>query len=136
MEHNNNYDVNRLEGSLAVVTGRCIGEIGYLDPYLYPGWEDTDCCRRAGGRDRRVGLVPHALAHHYAGSWSGGSPQNMDMAVWLQTRNYYIDQLADPFGRFSANLWAALHLLFVHIRRFLPGRTGLLFFDRRVFIGS
>ena len=56
------------------------------------------------------------------------------MANWLQARNYYIYQLADPFRSFGQNLRATVHLLLVHMKRFFPSRPSMIFFHVKVFV--
>jgi GT2 family glycosyltransferase len=109
-------DVEWVEGSFLMVSRRCAEAIGPLDPYLYFYWEEADFCRRARYKGWRVVLVPSALARHYAGGWSAADQQNKIAANWLQSRNYYIYQLANPFQSFVQNLKDAVHLLLVNLR--------------------
>jgi len=113
-------DVEWVEGSFIMVSRQCFESVGPLDPYLFFYWEETDFCRRARYQGWRVVLVPSALARHYAGGWSAGNQQNLEKANGLQSRNYYIYKLANPFQSFSRNLFDGVHLLLVNIKRYFP----------------
>jgi GT2 family glycosyltransferase len=108
-------DVEWVEGSFLMVSRRCVEAVGPLDPYLYFYWEEADFCRRGRHEGWRVVLVPSALARHYAGGWSAADKQNKTTANWLQSRNYYIYKLANPFQRFIQNLKDAFHLFLVNL---------------------
>jgi GT2 family glycosyltransferase len=109
-------DVEWVEGSFLMVSRHCVEAVGPLDPYLYFYWEETDFCRRARHQGWRVILVPSALARHYAGGWSAADEQNKTTANWLQSRNYYIYHLANPFRNFTQNVKDVLHLFLVNLR--------------------
>lgn len=109
-------DVEWVEGSFLMVSRPCVEAVGPLDPYLFFYWEETDFCRRARYQGWRVVLVPSALARHHAGGWSAADQQNKAKANWLQSRNYYIYQLANPFQSFTQNLKDVLHLFLVNLR--------------------
>jgi len=117
-------DVEWVEGSFLMVSRRCFLEAGPLDPYLFFYWEETDFCRRARFCGWRVVLVPQALARHYAGGWSQGSPQNTLKKNWLQNHNYYIYHLSNPFQGFSRNMLDAAHLFLVHMKSYFPKETS------------
>jgi GT2 family glycosyltransferase len=126
-------DVEWVEGSFLMVSRRCFEAVGPLDPYLYFYWEEVDFCRRARYQGGRVVLVPSALARHYAGGWSAGDQQNKTTANWLQSRNYYIYQLANPFQSFTQNVKDALHLFLVNIKSNFPGKMPSLKSHIRIF---
>jgi GT2 family glycosyltransferase len=109
-------DVEWVEGSFLMVSRRCVESVGPLDPYLYFYWEEADFCRRARYQGWRVVLAPNALARHFAGGWSSVSHANRKAANHLQSRNYYIYKLANPFQGFLRNCVDALHLLLVNIK--------------------
>ena len=113
-------NVDWVEGSLLMVSRRCVERVGPLDPFLYFYWKEADFCRRARHRGWRVVLLPSALARHYGGGYAKENQQNAKTANQLKTRNYYIYQLAHPFGSFAQNLRAAVHLLLVYMKRFFP----------------
>jgi GT2 family glycosyltransferase len=118
-----------------MVSRRCAEAVGPLDPYLFLYWEETDFCRRARYRGWRVVLAPSALARHYAGGWSQGNRQNTSKKNWLQTRNYYIYHLANPFQSFSRNMLETAHLFGVKIKEHLNNRsTALMFFETCVLL--
>ena len=125
-------DVEWVEGSFLMVSRRCVEAIGPLDPYLYFYWEEVDFCRRARHQGWRVVLVPSAIARHYAGGWSAGDQQNKTRANWLQSRNHYIYQLANPFQSFTQNVKDVLHLFLVNLKANNKGFQSLLF-DIRLF---
>jgi GT2 family glycosyltransferase len=126
-------DVEWVEGSFLMVSRECVQSVGPLDPYLYFYWEEADFCRRARHRGWRVVLLPAALARHYGGASSEGNQQTR--LVHLQSRNYYIYKLADPFQGFGKNLLDALHLLAVMLKRFITRQPSLALFHLRVFTG-
>jgi len=125
-------DVEWVEGSFLMVSRRCAESVGPLDPYLYFYWEEADFCRRARHKGWRIVLVPRALARHYAGGWSAADQQNMAKANWLQSRNYYVYKLANPFQGFTRNLKDAIHLFLVSIKANRCGSLPSLFFQIRV----
>jgi len=114
-------DVEWVEGSFLMVSRKCVEAVGPLDPYLFFYWEETDFCRRARHLGWRVVLAPSAVARHYAGGWSDGNAANKASANRLQSRNYYIYQLANPGQSFIVNLWDALHLFAVQVKAGLRG---------------
>ena len=126
-------DVEWVEGSFLMVSRRCVDAVGPLDPYIYFYWEETDFCRRARCQGWRVVLVPSAIARHYAGGSSASDQKNLATANKLQTRNYYIYELANPFKGFSANFIAAIHLFLVNIRQHFPKKPSYMIFHIRAF---
>jgi GT2 family glycosyltransferase len=126
-------DVEWVEGSFLMVSRQCVESVGPLDPYLFFYWEETDFCRRARYKGWRVVLTPGALARHYAGGWSQALEENRLTANKLQSRNYYIYKLADPFGGFIGNLLDTVHLFLFHIKQYLTKRPSLAFFHLQVF---
>ena len=128
-------DVEWVEGSFLMVSQRCAEAVGPLDPYLFFYWEETDFCRRARYLGWRVALAPRSLARHYAGGWSQGSCQNTLKKNWLQTRNYYIYHLANPFQSFSRNMLDTAHLFGVKIKEHLNNHSiPSIFFETRVLL--
>jgi GT2 family glycosyltransferase len=128
-------DVEWVEGSFLMARRECVEAAGPLDPYLFFYCEETDFCRRARYRGWRVVLAPSALARHYAGGWSQGNRQNTSKKNWLQTRNYYIYHLANPFQSFSRNMLETAHLFGVKIKEHLNNRsTALMFFETCVLL--
>jgi GT2 family glycosyltransferase len=126
-------DVGWVEGSFLMVRRQCVEGVGPLDPYLFFYCEETDFCRRARYLGWRVVLVPRSLARHYAGGWSQGSRQNTLKKNWLQTHNYYIYHLADPFQSFSKNMLETAHLFGVKIKEHLSNHSiASIFFETRV----
>jgi GT2 family glycosyltransferase len=128
-------DVEWVEGSFLMVRRECVESVGPLDPYLFFYWEETDFCRRALHRGWRVVLAPAALARHYAGGWSEGSQENTLTANRLQSRNYYVYKLANPFSGFVRNVLDAIHLLLVHVKQCLIQKPSLAVFHLKVFAG-
>jgi GT2 family glycosyltransferase len=126
-------DVEWVEGSFLMVSRRCVERVGPLDPYLYFYWEEADFCRRARYKGWRVVLVPSALARHYAGGWSSADKVNKQKANWLQSRNYYIYQLANPFQSFTQNLRDGLHLFLVNMESNFPRQMPSLKSHFRIF---
>ncbi|MBF0308448.1 MAG: glycosyltransferase family 2 protein [Magnetococcales bacterium] len=108
-------EVDWVEGSFLMVNRACVQQVGALDPFLFFYWEETDFCRRARYQGFRVGLVPNALARHFA----GGSMAQNQAVNRLKSRNYYIYKLADPNRSFLANTGSALHLFLARCRQFL-----------------
>jgi len=118
-----------------MVSRRCVQEAGPLDPYLFFYWEETDFCRRARLQGWRVVLAPRSLARHYAGGWSQGSRQNTLKKNWLQTRNCYINYLANPFQSFSRNMLETAHLFAVKVKEHLNNHSiASIFFEIRVLL--
>jgi GT2 family glycosyltransferase len=107
------FDVDWVEGSFLMVSAECVGDVGWLDPYLFFYWEETDFCRRARRKGWRVVLAPQAIARHYAGGWSSGNQENTNTANYLKSRNQYIYTLADPDRSFGYNLFKGFHLFLV-----------------------
>jgi len=133
-KHSNDpMDVDWVEGSFLMVSRRCYESVGPLDPFLFFYWEEADFCRRARFQGWRVVLVPSALARHYAGGWSQGNGANWNTANHLQSRNYYIYKLANPFHGFLRNCIGALHLLLVNIKGGIAAEPGRAWFHLRVF---
>ena len=128
-------DVEWVEGSFLMVSRTCVQSVGPLDPYLFFYWEETDFCRRARYQGWRVVLSPSALARHYAGGWSEGNQENRQAANRLQSRNFYIYKLANPFSGFTRNLVDTFHLLLVFLKQCLIERPSLASFHLRVFAG-
>lgn len=127
-------DVEWVEGSFLMVSRRCIESVGPLDPYLFFYCEESDFCRRARYQGWRVVLVPSAFARHYAGGWSEKRQQNKETANWLQTRNYYIYHLANPFKSFFRNILQTVHVLGVKVKEHFQNKSmRSLFFETRVF---
>jgi len=128
-------DVDWVEGSFLMVSRRCAEAVGPLDPYLFFYWEETDFCRRARLQGWRVVLAPRALARHYAGGSSEGSYQVRRAMSWLQSRNYYIYHLANPFQSFSRNMLETAHLFGVKIKEHLSNHSAAsIFFETRVLL--
>lgn len=127
-------DVEWVEGSFLMVSRRCVEAVGPLDPYLFFYWEEADFCRRARYQGWRVVLVPSALARHYAGGWSAEDKKNRSTANWLQSRNYYIYKLANPFQGFARNVRDALRLFLVIVKTNLPDSPYSLVREIRVFV--
>ncbi len=109
-------DVDWVEGSFLMVRAECLRDVGWLDPYLFFYWEETDFCRRALTKGWRVVLAARAIARHYAGGWSLGSGTNADTANGLKARNQYVFTLADPAHSFSANVFRCIHLFAVLLK--------------------
>ncbi|MCX5909719.1 MAG: glycosyltransferase family 2 protein [Deltaproteobacteria bacterium] len=128
-------DVEWVEGSFLMVSRPCVECIGPLDPFLFFYWEETDFCRRARLPGWRVVLAPRALARHYAGGWSGDNQQNKKTANRLQSRNFYIYTLANPFRGFMINFLAAVHLFLFRLRQSFSGQPLAMLHQFRVFAG-
>lgn len=126
-------DTEWVEGSFLMASRACIESVGPLDPYLFFYWEETDFCRRARFNDWRVVLAPAALARHYAGGWSEANQENRLTANRLQSRNYYIYKLANPFSGFMSNLLDATHLLAVNAKQCLINKPSLTLFHLQIF---
>ena len=103
-------DVEFVEGSSFMVRRCCVEDVGWLDPWLFFYFEETDFCCRARHRGWRIVIAPRSLARHYAGGWSAGSAGNASRASWLKLRNMYIGQLARPDRSWARNLWEFCHL--------------------------
>jgi len=126
-------DVDWVEGSFLMVSRRCAEAVGPLDPLLFLYCEETDFCRRARYQGWKVLLVPNALARHYAGGSSEGNYEIRRAMNWLQTRNYYIYHLANPFQRFSRNMLGTVHLFGVKVKEHLTNHSpASIFFETRV----
>jgi GT2 family glycosyltransferase len=126
-------DVDWVEGSFLMVSRQCVQSVGPLDPYLFFYWEETDFCRRARYKGWRVVMAPGALARHYCGGWSQAVQENRMTANKLQSRNYYIYTLANPFSGFAGNFLEAVHLLLVHVRECISKKPSLALFHLQVF---
>ena len=126
-------DVEWVEGSFLMVSRRCVESVGPLDPYLFFYWEETDFCRRARYKGWRVVLAPTAIARHYAGGWSEANQENRVTANRLQSRNYYVYKLANPFGNFAGNILNSLHLFLVRVKQCLTQKPSLVLFHMQVF---
>lgn len=127
--------VDWVEGSFLMVSRRCLEAVGPLDPYLFFYCEETDFCRRARYQGWKVLLVPSALARHYAGGWSEGSQDNTRTMNWLQSRNYYIYHLANPFQDFLRNIIETVNLFGVKLKQYLRNKSmQSVFFETRVFL--
>jgi GT2 family glycosyltransferase len=128
-------DVDWVEGSFLMARRQCVEAVGPLDPYLFFYWEETDFCRRARLQGWRVVLAPRALARHFAGGWSQGSHENTLKRNWLQTRNYYIYHLANPFQGFSRNMLETAHLFGVKVKEHLNNHSiASISFETRVLL--
>jgi GT2 family glycosyltransferase len=126
-------DVDWVEGSFLMVSEKCIANVGWLDPYLFFYWEETDFCRRARRKGWRVVLAPQAIARHYAGGWSAGNEENTNTANYLKSRNQYIYTLADPDRFFMFNLFEAIHLFLVQCKAALKVSPSAFGHELRVF---
>jgi GT2 family glycosyltransferase len=126
-------DVEWVEGSFLMVSRQCVQSVGPLDPYLFFYWEETDFCRRAQYKGWRVVLTPGAIARHYAGGWSEANQENKLTANRLQSRNYYVYKLANPFGNFARNILNSLHLFLVSVKQCLPQKPSSALFHMQVF---
>ena len=110
-------EVEWVEGSCLMVSRPCAEAVGPIDPFLYFYWEEADFCRRARLQGWRVVLAHRALARHYAGGYKEGNHKAHNEAYYLQTRNFYIYKMADPFRGFIMNGFSALHLFFVNLKQ-------------------
>jgi GT2 family glycosyltransferase len=129
------FDVDWVEGSFLMVSAECIRDVGWLDPYLFFYWEETDFCRRARRKGWRVVLAPRAIARHYAGGWSFGNQENTNTANFLKSRNQYIYTLADPNRSFGYNLLEGLHLFLVLCKAALKASPAAFVYELRVLWG-
>jgi GT2 family glycosyltransferase len=127
-------DAEWVEGSFLMVSRRCVEAVGPLDPYLYFYWEEADFCRRARYQGWRVVLVPSAFARHYAGGWSAGDRKNLQEVNQLQSRNYYIYKLANPYQVFLRNVIDAAHLFLVQIKKDSFRKGSAAIFQVRVLL--
>jgi GT2 family glycosyltransferase len=126
-------EVDWVEGSFLMVKRECIEEVGWLDPFLFFYWEETDFCRRAIRGGWQVVLAPRALARHYAGGWSAGNQGNANTANYLKSRNQYIYALANPSRSFSHNLIECIHLFLVLARASFKVSLGAVGYELRAF---
>jgi GT2 family glycosyltransferase len=127
-------DVEWVEGSFLMVGRRCFEAIGPLDPYYFMYSEEADFCRRARYHGWKVILVPSALARHYAGGSSGGNQEIARSIAWLQSRNYYIYHLANPFQDFLRNILETAHVFGVKMKEHLSSKSmRSIFFETQVF---
>jgi hypothetical protein len=128
-------DVEWVEGSFLMVSRRCADAVGPLDPYLFFYCEETDFCRRARYLGWRVVLAPRSLTRHYAGGSSEGNYEIKRVTNWLQTRNYYIYHLANPFQSFPRNMLETVHLFGVKVKQHLNNHsTASILFEMRVLL--
>jgi len=128
-------DVEWVEGSFLMVSRCCLEAVGPLDPFFFLYWEEADFCRRARFHGWRVLLVPSALVRHYGGGSSTGEQQIMPTANQLQSRNYYIYKLTNPFQSFSGNLFDFIHLFLTLIRCPFPALIPWAKTHARIFAG-
>ena len=124
-----------VEGSFLMVRRGCYESVGPLDPFLFFYWEEADFCRRARFQGWRVVLIPSALARHYAGGWSEAKRANQNTANHLQTRNFYIYKLVNPFQGFLRNCTDAMHLFLVNMKAAFLAEPKRIHFHLRVFGG-
>lgn len=127
-------DVNWVEGSFLMVSRECVKDVGWLDPFLFFYWEETDFCRRVIRGNRRVVLAPRALARHYAGGWSAENSNNATKANYLKSRNQYIYTLADPNHSFFRNVINCIHLFLVLVKSRLPVSRDATTYEIRAFL--
>jgi GT2 family glycosyltransferase len=127
------FNVNWVEGSFLMVSTKCVGDVGWLDPYLFFYFEEIDFCRRARRKGWRVVLVAQAIARHYAGGWSSGNQDNTNTANHLKSRNQYIYTFADPGRSFGYNLFKGLHLFAVLCKAALKVSPAAFFYELQVF---
>lgn len=126
-------DVEWVEGSFLMVSRHCAEAVGPLDPYLLFYWEEADFCRRARHQGWQVVLVPSALARHY-GKGSTGGKQNLTSTNQLQSRNYYVYKLANPYQRFSVNFIAAFYLLLIYVKQYFVVEPSSAVFHLKIFL--
>jgi len=127
------FDVDWVEGSFLMVSEKCVADVGWLDPYLFFYWEETDFCRRARRKGWRVVLAPQAIARHYAGGWSSGNQVNTNTANYLKSRNQYIYTIADPNRSFGSNLFGGFYLFLVLCKAALKVSPAAFGYELRVF---
>jgi GT2 family glycosyltransferase len=106
-------DVPWVEGSCLMVSRECVEDVGWLDPWLFFYFEETDFCQRARQRGWRVVLAPTSLARHYGGGSSGGDAARQLPINWLQQRNLHIGYLAHPGRSWLRNTTSLLHLALI-----------------------
>lgn len=128
------FGVDWVEGSFLMVSNRCVKDVGWLDPFLFFYWEETDFCRRAIRNGWRVVIAPQALARHYAGGWSSGNQSNTNTANLLKSRNQYIYSLADPNKSFVHNLIECIHLFLVILKAALKSSRYAVIYEMRAFL--
>jgi GT2 family glycosyltransferase len=126
-------DVEWVEGSFLMVSRRCLEAVGPLDPYLNFYWEEADFCRRSRHRGWRVILIPRALGRHFGGG--SVNERNGSGINCLRERNYYIYKLANPFQSFSRNLFDAVHLFLVNVKKYFPAQMAPVKGHTRTFWG-
>jgi GT2 family glycosyltransferase len=128
-------DVEWVEGSFLMVRRRCVEAVGPLDPYYFMYSEESDFCRRARYQGWKVLLVPSALARHYAAGSSEGKQEISRSMIWLQSRNYYVYHLANPFRSFFRNVLQTAHVSGVKVKEHLRNKSmRLVLFETRVFL--
>ncbi len=125
-------DVEWAEGSFLMVSRRCVEAVGPLDPYLFFYWEETDFCRRARYQGWRVVLAPKALARHYARGST--NQQNKAIINMLQSKNYYVYKLTNPFQSFPRNFMNAFHLLLAYTKQYFLEEPSSVLFCLKVFV--
>jgi GT2 family glycosyltransferase len=125
-------DVEWVEGSFLMVGRRCVEAVGPLDPYLFFYWEEADFCRRAHYQGWRVILAPKAVARHYArGSTNQQNKAKIDM---LQSKNYYVYKLTNPFQGFPKNFMNAFHMFLVYTKQYFFEEPSSVLFHLKVFV--
>jgi GT2 family glycosyltransferase len=128
------YDADWVEGSFLMVSSECVKQVGWLDPYLFFYWEETDFCRRAIRYKWRVVLAPRALARHYAGGWSADNKGNANTANFLKSRNQYVYSLANPYRSYIRNLMECTHLFLVLVKAALGVSMMAALYEIRAFL--
>ena len=126
-------DVDWVEGSFLMVSEKCVTDVGWLDPYLFFYWEETDFCRRARRKHWRIVLAPRAIARHYAGGTTSANQENSNTANYWKSRNYYIKTFADPNHSFFYNLFEGFHLFLVLCKAALKVSPAAFFYELRAF---
>jgi len=106
-------DVEFVEGSSFMVRRGCVEDVGWLDPWLFFYFEETDFCCRARHRGWRVVIAPRSLARHYAGGSSAASAADASRLAWLKLRNMYYGHLTPPHRSWPKNLWEFCHLALI-----------------------
>jgi hypothetical protein len=68
--------------------------------------------------------MPRALGRHFGGgSINEGNSSSINC---LREHNYYVYKLANPFQNFSRNLFDAIHLFLVNVKRYSPAQMALV----------
>jgi GT2 family glycosyltransferase len=120
------FDVNWVEGSFLMVSEKCVADVGWLDPYLFFYWEETDFCRRARRKRWRIVLAPRAIARHHR--WGSGFANQEG-----ELRNRYIYIFADPNHSFGYNLLKGFRLFLVLCKAALKASPAALVYELRAF---